>query len=115
MKFQGFKKMVLFAGLFTSAFLSLSLAANAFTGGNGTAESPYQIANTADLAELSALSAGKSFEGVYFVQTADIALNTSDAFTFDEDGMLAPKSDKAPEKYEPKIHGDVILDRKSVV
>ena len=50
--------------------------AAAFAGGTGTAEDPYQIANGAELAYLaSSVNSGETYEGKYFVLTANINLN----------------------------------------
>ncbi len=50
--------------------------AAAFSGGTGTAEDPYQIANGAELAYLaSSVNSGESYEEKNFVLTANIDLN----------------------------------------
>ncbi|MBO5110759.1 MAG: hypothetical protein J6D21_08580 [Clostridia bacterium] len=52
-----------------------------FSGGNGTADSPYRIATAEDLAQLAAnVNDGMGYEGVYFVLTADIVLNETSDF-----------------------------------
>ncbi len=51
----------------------------AFSGGDGTEATPYIIATAADLAQLNAnVAAGTTYEGKYFIQTADLTLNTAD-------------------------------------
>lgn len=50
--------------------------AEAFAGGSGTAEDPYQIADGAQLAKLAQdVNGGNNYAGTYFVLTADILLN----------------------------------------
>ena len=52
-------------------------AASAFDGGSGTKEDPYQIATAEQLAKLSKdVSEGTSYQGTFFVLTADIDLST---------------------------------------
>lgn len=47
-------------------------AADGFAGGFGTESDPYQIATAGQLAKLSkAVSAGTSYQGNYFILTAD--------------------------------------------
>ena len=51
-------------------------AADGFAGGSGTESDPYQIATAGQLAKLSkAVSAGTSYQGNYFILTADIDLS----------------------------------------
>jgi hypothetical protein len=53
--------------------------AGAYAGGNGTAASPYQIANGAQLAFLAQMvNAGKTSSAEYYILTDDIYLNYSD-------------------------------------
>ncbi len=61
------KNIILF--LIISISLSDILFAGTYSGGNGTLATPYQIANVADLSELSTTTADW---GSYFIQTADI-------------------------------------------
>ncbi len=50
-----------------------------FAGGSGTEEDPYQIATEAQLRYLAeSINEDVSWEGVYFVQTADITLSDED-------------------------------------
>ena len=52
-------------------------AASAFAGGTGTEDDPYQIATAEQLAKLSKdVSEGTSYQGTFFVLTADIDLST---------------------------------------
>ena len=47
-----------------------------FSGGDGSEETPYQIANASDLAQLAAdVNGGEKYDNVYFEQTAPITLN----------------------------------------
>ncbi len=69
--------LILFIGITFSI-----LAAGTYSGGSGTSGSPYQIATTADIIELSNTSADWS---AYFIQTADIAFN-ADETQVDWDG-----------------------------
>ena len=49
-------------------------ADSAFSGGNGSEESPYQIASTTDLNQLATdVNGGNTYEGKFFKVTADIA------------------------------------------
>ena len=41
----------------------LALSAAAFSGGNGTENNPYQVANVQDLEELASLSGTETLEG----------------------------------------------------
>ena len=54
---------------------SLAFSAAAFSGGSGSAEDPYKVSRTEDLTELATMSVKDSLDGVYFVQTGDIAVN----------------------------------------
>lgn len=65
----------IFIALACVMMASLSLSASAFSGGNGTQSTPYKVSSSADLMELKTMSAGQSLEGMYFEQTADIALS----------------------------------------
>ena len=66
-----------------------------FSGGNGTASSPYQIATPTDLAQLAAnVNDGIDYYGTYFCLTADIALN--DVSQFDSWGTQAPANEWTP-------------------
>ena len=52
-------------------------AASSFAGGSGTEKDPYQIASAEQLAKLSKdVSEGTSYQGTFFVLTADIDLST---------------------------------------
>lgn len=52
-----------------------------FSGGDGTATSPYRIATATDLAQLAAnVNSGIDYEGAYFVLTADIQLNDTASY-----------------------------------
>ena len=61
--------------LFTMLIILLAFSTKAYSGiysgGNGTAENPYQIATTADLGELCNTNGDW---GAYFIQTADLDL-----------------------------------------
>ena len=59
---------------FTSILLALIAAQTAWAwDGSGTAGSPYQIKSTADLNQLATdVNSGTTYDGSYFVQTADI-------------------------------------------
>ncbi|MGN1443448.1 MAG: S8 family peptidase, partial [Acutalibacteraceae bacterium] len=52
----------------------LDKAADSFSGGNGSASSPYRIANAAELARMAKLLRYGGGKGVYFKLTADIDL-----------------------------------------
>ena len=53
-----------------------------FSGGDGTASSPYKIATPKDLAQLAAnVNGGIDYYGVYFVLTSDIELNSTGDFS----------------------------------
>lgn len=70
-----------------------SNAAYAFSGGDGTAESPYLINTAADLAQLAVnINAGINYTNKIFVQTADIDLNGGVTFTFEADTGLVTVS-----------------------
>lgn len=49
------------------------MTASAFSGGDGSADSPYEIANVSDLAELAQISLSDSLDGTYFIQTENIS------------------------------------------
>ena len=60
-------------------------AATAFAGGDGTADSPYQISNIAELQFFAnTVSAGETYEGKYVILTADIVLDEDGNGTWDE-------------------------------
>ncbi len=63
-------------------FLSSTLLIKAYSGGDGTQNNPYQIANTTDLIYLSNHSSGWN---KYFIQTADITFD-ADSSQVDWDG-----------------------------
>ncbi|MDO4623405.1 MAG: S-layer homology domain-containing protein [Eubacteriales bacterium] len=57
-------------------------AAEAYDAGAGTAEDPYQIRTTQQLAFLSAqVAAGNKYEGTYFILTADLDMGGDEGFT----------------------------------
>lgn len=48
-----------------------------YSGGDGTADSPYQISSIADLQALAAkVNSGESYAGTYFLLTRDIDLSS---------------------------------------
>lgn len=61
-----------------------------YSGGLGTASEPFLISTAADLAQLSVNTKELYDYSVdkYFLQTADIALNTADVFVRDEFGLI---------------------------
>ena len=59
--------------------------ATAFAGGNGSAASPYQIANAAQLAYFSSyVNSNATARTKSYILTADITLNEGDAATWGE-------------------------------
>ena len=64
----------------------------AYSGGNGTVDSPYEIANLTDLEDLQNTSGDW---GAYFIQTADIDASTTSGWNggagFDPIGNSSPK------------------------
>ena len=72
-----------------------STVAATYSGGNGTADAPYQIATPKDLAQLAAnVNDGMDYNGVYFILTADIVLN--DVSSFANWGKSAPSNEWTP-------------------
>ena len=68
-------KSKLFVAITCALSASLAFSAAAFSGGDGTEKSPYQVASRQDLEELATLSMTDTLDGKYFVQTADISLD----------------------------------------
>lgn len=74
--------------------ICISVSAYAYDG-NGTADSPYLISSFSDLLQFSSNSANNSFDGSYFVQTADITVNSENLFSYSGEGFLVPSSSAA--------------------
>ncbi|MDZ7821588.1 MAG: GLUG motif-containing protein [Candidatus Marinimicrobia bacterium] len=83
------KNNYLLTGLFMAVMLmvSMPLSAGTYSGGDGLSSStPYQIATTDDLIELSNTPGDW---GAYFIQTADIAFDSDETLVdWDGDGTL---------------------------
>lgn len=72
--------LLLFAPVAASAADAWEYKETKFSGGSGTQNDPYIIKTAQDLASLSyltsySLTSSKTFDGIYFLQTADIVLN----------------------------------------
>ena len=69
--------------------------AESFAGGSGTKDDPYQINTAEQLALLASLTCNNDnyADGKYFLQTADIVLNSQDSFLYDDDGYITGVAD----------------------
>lgn len=83
------RKNYLTATVVAAISLFPAVAVQAALQGSGTAASPYLVNSAADLVEIDSLvNAGKSQQGIYFLQTADIDVTGS---TFDGIGSGTDK------------------------
>lgn len=85
-------------------------ADSAFSGGDGSQDNPYKIANTADLDQLASdVNGGNNYDGKNFVMTADITYDPN-ALTTDTDGDGIIDSNFTPIGFNGKSFAGVTID-----
>ena len=90
---------ILERSFFTGILIAFSSAAFAFSGGNGTASNPYQIATPAELDEVR--NAPKS---AYFRLVSDLDMQDYIGSTYGEDGWL-PLTSSGSKAFTGYFHG----------